>query len=319
MADHLPYPKSIMEFQKTFQSERDCEKYLFMSRWPDGFVCPICGDREFYCFAPRRLFQCKRHRHQTYLTAGTVMHRTKQPLLLWFWAAYTVATETPGISALQLQRQLGLKRYEVAYNMLQKLRSSMVRHDREKMSGTFEVDETYVGGPTTGGKRGRGTKKVIVVAAVEKKGKYMGRIRLRKIPDVTENSLLKFITDFIEPGSYVETDGFSSYQNLNRHHYEHVVISAPDEDMPLPKAHIVFGNLKTWLKGTFHGVSPKHLQAYLNEFVFRFNRRKTPMAAFQTLLGLSTNVTKWPTYEKLYSGKWVHPNAPKGKITQSMC
>lgn len=308
--DRLSYPKSIMEFQKTFQSERDCEEYLFKSRWPDGFVCPECGDREFYYIATRKVFKCKRKGHQTTLTANTVMHRSKQPLLLWFWASYVVATETPGISALQLQRQLGLKRYEVAYNMLQKLRASMVRHDRSMIHGTIEVDETYVGGATTGGKRGRGTKKAIVVAAVERKGKFMGRIRLRKISDVTEASLLKFIKDAIEPGSYVETDGFSSYHNLNKHGYNHRPIAPDDVDLALPKAHIVFSNLKTWLRGTFHGVSPKHLQAYLNEFVFRFNRRKTPMAAFQTLLGLSTNVTKWPEYKTLYEGKWVHPNSP---------
>lgn len=308
--NYLPYPKSIMEFQRTFQTERDCVEYLFKSRWPDGFVCPVCGNKEFYFIANRKVFQCK-NRHQTSITAGTIMHRTKQPLLLWFWAAYIMTTETPGVSALQLQRQLGLKRYEVAYNMLQKLRASMVNHDRSKIGGTVEVDETYVGGATTGGKRGRGTKKTIVVAAVERKGKFMGRIRLRKISDVTESSLLKFIKDVIEPGSYIETDGFTSYQNLDRHGYEHVVISSPGEDMPLPKAHLVFSNLKTWLRGTFHGVSPKHLQAYLNEFVFRFNRRKTPMAAFQTLLGLSTNVEKWPEYKTLYKGKWIHPNEPQ--------
>ena len=308
--NRLPYPRSIIDFQRTFRTEQDCEKYLYLSRWPNGFVCPKCGDTKYYYISARRTFQCKRNRHQVSLTADTVMHRTKQPLLLWFWAAYIMTTETPGISALQLQRQLGLKRYEVAYTLLQKFRASMVRHDRNKIYGTVEVDETYIGGATTGGKRGRGTRKTIVVAAVERKGKYMGRIRLRKIPDVSENSLLKFIKDVIEPRSYIETDGFSSYQNLERNGYEHVVISSPDEDMPLPKAHLVFSNLKTWLKGTFHGVSPKHLQAYLNEFVFRFNRRKTPMAAFQTLLGLSTHVEKWPTYDKLYSGQWVHPNVP---------
>lgn len=308
--DRLPYPKSIMEFQRTFQTERDCINYLFKSRWPNGFACPVCGDREFYYDAKRVVFTCKRNRHQTYLTANTVMHRSKQPLLLWFWAAYIMTTETPGVSALQLQRQLGLKRYEPAYNMLQKFRASMVNHDRSKIGGTVEVDETYIGGATTGGKRGRGTKKAIVVGAVERKGKFMGRIRLRKVSDVTENSLLKFIEDVVEPGSDIETDGFSSYKKLSRHGYNHRPIAPDDVDLALPKAHIVFGNLKTWLKGTFHGVSPKHLQAYLNEFVFRFNRRKTPMAAFQTLLGLSTNVERWPEYKTLYSGQWVHPNVP---------
>jgi transposase-like protein len=306
----LPYPKSIMEFQRTFQSERDCEEYLFKSRWPNGFVCPECGDKEFY-YTSKRLFKCKEHGHVTSITSGTVMHRTKQPLLLWFWATYLMTTGTPGISAVQLQRKLGLKRYEPVFNILHKLRAAMIRHDRDRIKGTVEVDETYIGGPTTGGKRGRGTKKSIVVATVEHKGKFMGRIRLRKIPDVTENSLLKFIKDTVEPGSYVETDGFSSYQNLKKHGYRHRPIAPDDVDLALPRAHIVFSNLKTWIKGTHHGVSSKHLAAYLNEFVFRFNRRQTPMAAFQTLLGLASNVKDWPEYETLYKGKWIHPNRPR--------
>jgi transposase-like protein len=239
------------------------------------------------------------------------MHGTKQPLLLWFWATYLMTTGTPGISAVQLQRKLGLKRYEPVFNILHKLRASMVRHDRDKIHGTVEVDETYVGGATTGGKRGRGTRKAIVIGVVEHKGKYMGRIRLRQIPDVTENSLLKFIKDTVETGSNVETDGFSSYQNLKKHGYKHRPIAPNDVDLALPKAHIVFSNLKTWIKGTFHGVSAKHLQAYLNEFVFRFNRRKTPMAAFQTLLGLASHVTEWPTYDGIYKGKFIHPNRPR--------
>ncbi len=304
------YPKSILEFQEMFSTEENCQKYLFRSHWPNGFVCPVCGVEKHYWIKERRKIECV-NGHQTSLTANTIMHRSKMPLRLWFWATYLMTTGTPGISAVQLQRKLGLKRYEPVFQILHKLRSSMVRYDRERMNGTFEVDETYIGGPTTGGKRGRGTKKAIVAAIVEHKGRFMGRIRLRKIPDVTENSLLKFITDFIEPGSYVETDGFKSYQNLNKHHYKHVPIAPDDVDMPLPRAHIVFSNLKTWLKGTYHGVSSKHLQAYLNEYVFRFNRRKTPMAAFQTLLGLASHVTSWPTYEGIYKGKFLHPNRPK--------
>lgn len=307
--DKLYYPKNIIEFQDMFASEQDCEEYLYKSRWPDGFICPKCGDREFY-YTSGHLFRCKSYGHPTSVTSGTVMHRTKLPLRLWFWAAYLMTTGTPGISAVQLQRKLGIKRYEPVFNILHKLRSSMVRHDRDRIFGTVEVDETYIGGPTTGGKRGRGTKKAIVVAVVEHKGKYMGRIRLRKIPDVTEHSLLTFIKDTVEPGSYVETDGFSSYQNLKKHGYKHRPIAPDDVDLALPRAHIVFSNLKTWIKGTFHGVSAKHLQAYLNEFVFRFNRRKTPMAAFQTILGLGSHVEKWPEYKTLYKGKWIHPNEP---------
>lgn len=309
--NYLPYPKSIIEFQRTFQTERDCIDYLFKSRWPDGFICPQCGDTEFYYIEKRRTFQCKRNRHQVSLTAGTVMHGTRMPILYWFWAAYILTTETPGISALQLQRQLGMKYYEAAYTILQKLRSSMVRHDRDRIHGTVEVDETYVGGTAPGAKRGRGTKKTVVIAVVERKDKIIGRIRLRKIPNVTEETILNFIKDTVEPGSYVETDGFSSYRNLNKHGYKHRPIAPDDVELALPKAHLVFSNLKSWLRGIFHGsVSPKHLQAYLNEFVFRFNRRRTPMAAFQTLLGLSSNVKRWPTKKKLYSGQWLHPNAP---------
>ncbi len=307
--NRLYYPKNILEFQQMFATEEACQKYLYQSHWPDGFSCPKCSSTKHYWLMSRKLIECE-NRHETSLTANTIMHRTKQPLRLWFWAAYLMTTETPGVSAIQLQRQLGLRRYETAFQMLHKFRSSMVRHDRDRIHGTVEVDETYVGGPTTGGKRGRGTKKSIVVVAVERKGKYMGRIRLRKIDDVTESSLLKFITDVIEPGSYVETDGFASYKNLGQNGYEHIPIAPDDVDLALPKAHIVFSNLKTWLKGTLHGVSSKHLQAYLNEFVYRFNRRNTPMAAFQTLLRLSSHVTKWPTYDSLYNGKWVHPKRP---------
>jgi transposase-like protein len=295
------FPKSIIEFQQWFPDEESCIKYLYDSRWPNGFVCPICGDTEAYYFKARRLFQCKANLHQTYLTAGTVMHGSHTPLTDWFWTAYLVATVTPGISAIQLERQLGL-RHETAFNILHKLRSAMVNPERTKIKGKVEVDETYVGGPTTGGKRGRGTEKAIVAVAVERKNSHAGRIRLRHIEDVTSSSLIGFIKSSIEAGSTVITDDFPSYSSVGKHGYKHKI----EEDLRL--AHLVISNLKTWLKGTLHGVSEKHLQAYLNEFTFRFNRRNTPMAAFQTLLGLTSKVEHWPTYESLYSGEWEHPN-----------
>jgi transposase-like protein len=217
-----------------------------------------------------------------------------------FWTAYFLTTETPGISAVQLQRQLGIERYEVVFNMLHKLRSAMVNPERTKISGTIEVDETYIGGPTTGGKRGRGTEKAIVVIAVENRKGHAGRVRLRHIEDVSGASLIGFIRDIAEKGSTIVTDEFTGYSSLSKY-YNHI------EDENLRLAHLVASNLKAWIKGTFHGVSEKHLQAYLNEFIFRFNRRKTPMAAFQTVLGLTSKVD-WPTYKKLYSGEWEHPN-----------
>lgn len=295
------FPKSIIEFQQWFPNEEACIRYLYESRWPNGFICPVCGDREAYYITTRRAFKCKSNGHQTYLTAGTVMHGSHTPLTLWFWAAYLVTTVTPGISAIQIQRQLGVT-YETAFNMLHKLRSSMFNPERTKIKGVVEVDETYVGGPTTGGKRGRGTEKAIVIIAVEGIKDHTGRVRLRHIENVTGSSLTGFIKDTVEKGSTIITDDFPGYINVSRYGYRHKI----EEDLRL--AHLVASNLKTWIKGIFHGVSEKHLQAYLNEFTFRFNRRKTPMAAFQTILGLASKVEDWPTYEELYSGKWEHPN-----------
>ncbi len=296
------FPKSIQEFQEWFPDEQSCEDYLFESRWPDGFECPVCGDEKFYYITTRRALKCKSHGHQTYLTAGTVIQGSHTKLLDWFWAAYLVATVTPGISAVQIERQLGVT-YETAFNMLHKLRSAMVNPERTKIKGEIEVDETYIGGPTTGGKRGRGTEKAIVVIAVENRNGHAGRVRLRHINDVSGLSLTGFIRDVVEKGSTIVTDDFPGYSGVSKH-YKHLL----DDDLRL--AHLVSSNLKTWIKGTHHGVSDKHLQADLNEFTFRFNRRKTPMAAFQTILGLSSKIEDWPTYEGLYSGEYEHPNVP---------
>jgi transposase-like protein len=294
------FPKSMKEFREWFPDEEACIKYLYESRWPNGFECPICGDTEAYYIVSKRVFQCKSNKHQTYLTADTALHGSHTPLTDWFETAYLVTTVTPGISAVQLQRQLGVS-YETAFNMLHKLRAAMYNPERTKIKGNVEVDETYIGGPTTGGKRGRGTEKAIVVVAIEKRNNHAGRVRLRHIEDVTGSTLIGFIKDSIERGSIIITDDFPAYNKLSGYGYRHII----DEDLRL--AHLIISNLKTWIKGIFHGVSDKHLQAYLNEYTFRFNRRKTPMAAFQTILGLTSKVD-WPTYEELYSGKWEHPN-----------
>ncbi len=305
------YPKSILEFQERFSTEEACEKYLYKMRWPNGFECPICGDTEAYYIQSKRAFQCRFNRHQTYLTADTVMHRTRTPLRYWFWAAYLLTSLKPGISALQLEKQLGIN-YEVVFNILHKLRASMVNPFRDKIGGVIEVDETYIGGTSTGGKRGRGSELDIVIVAVEDQEGHAGKIRMRHIEDVTKRSVLPFIEDSIKKGSTIITDGFKSYADLNRHGYTHeaIIQKSTDKESSLPICHLVISNLKTWIRGTYHGVSPQHLQAYLNEYVFRFNRRFYPMAGFQTILGLSSKV-KYPTYKELYSGKWQHPN-PRG-------
>lgn len=312
---NLDYPHSILEFQQRFSTEEACETYLFKSRWPNGFICPVCHDTEFYHLNTRRAYKCKRNGHQTFLTARTVMHGSRTPLVKWFWASYLVSTVKVGISATQLKQQLEINRYETVFNILHKLRASMVNPFRDKIGGTVEVDDFYIGGPTTGGKRGRGTRRAIVILAVEKKNSHAGRLRLRQLKDISERSAMTFIEDSITKGSSIITDGFKSYENIYRYGYTHKpviqVISGKESSLPL--AHLVISNLKSWIKGIFHGVSQKHLQAYLNEYVFMFNRRYYPFAGFHTLLGLSSKVN-FPTYRKLYDGDWIHPN-PKGIVT----
>jgi len=236
------------------------------------------------------------------VTAGTVLHRSHTPLHLWFWAAYLMTTHTPGISALQLQRQLGLTRYETAWGLLQKLRLAMRRPERDRIRGTVEVDETFIGGIEKGrpGSRRRDSVKGFVVGAVEVRGEGSGRIRLALVPNASARSLVGFVDKAVEPGSIVRTDAWQGYAPLRRKGYVHRATTqgAPENAAKLfPRIHRVFSNLKTWIDGTHHGLGRAHLAQYLDEFVFRFNRRGTPMAAFQSLLGL-TSVHGPTTYKQ---------------------
>ena len=281
-----------MEFQERFATEEACREYLFASRWPEGFVCPVCAGLEAGRMHRRRLvWQCKACGHQTSVTAGTVMHGTRTPLRLWFWAAYLVATHHPGISAKQLQRQLALSRYETAWLILHKLRRAMVAPERSPLTGSVEVDDFEVGGPEEGktGVRRHDSARALVAIAIEQRGAGSGRLRLAVVPDASADSLCGFVSEVVAPGAVVHTDGWRGYWPLKREGYDHrsrVQRTAPAGQWLLPRAHRAISNLKTWLHGTHRGVSEDHLQVYLDEFVFRHNRRRTPMAAFQTLLGL---------------------------------
>ncbi len=250
------------------------------------------------------------------------MERTHTPLSVWFWAAYLVASQTPGMSAVQFQRQLGLPRYETAFQILHKLRAGMVRPDRDRIGGKpeehIEADETYVGGRTRG--KGRGVHDMVLVAgAVEvrqrklassrnkrKTGRYAGRVRLALVPDRSARSLGGFIESTVAPGATIITDDWSGYAQLGACGYRHTAVAERSDTQVaetfLPIIHLVFSNLKTWLRGIHHGVSPQHLQAYLNEFTFRFNRRFYPFNAFRSLLGIAGDVTA-PTYAELYAKK----------------
>lgn len=305
------FPKTIFEFQRQFSTEKACLDFLTQSRWPEGFTCPRCKHARFYWINTRQLLQCKQCDYQASVTSGTVMHRSKMPLTMWFYAAYLVSTITPGISALQLQRQLGLTSYKTAFMMLHKLRAGMVREGRTRLSGPVEVDETYIGGRKPGAP-GRGAAgKVIVVCAAEIRGNAVARIRLQRIPDASSSTLTKFIKQTVIEGASVITDDWRGYLGLAKSGYRHRV------EAELPHVHRIVSNLKTWILGTHHGaIRPQHLQAYLNEYTFRFNRRQTPMAAFQTVLGLSGQ-RLGPTYKGIYGIAkglglaWTHPNPKK--------
>jgi transposase-like protein len=297
------FPRSLREFQRRFADEEACRQYLAASRWPDGFRCPRCGFGDALDLPGRLLSRCRKCARDTSVTAGTVLHRTRIPLTQWFWAAYLVTTHTPGLSALQLQRQLGISRYETAWMMLHKLRRAMVRPDRELLHEKVEVDETYVGGAEAGLRGGRELRdKSLVVGAVEVRGRASGRVRLRVVPDASGPSLSGFVKANVAQGAIVVTDGWQGYAPLSGMGYRHRPRTQREPQRAekiLPRVHRVFGNLKTWLRGTHHGVSHQHLQAYLDEFTFRFNRRRTPMAAFQTLLGLGSQRPP-TTYNQLY-------------------
>jgi transposase-like protein len=265
------------------------------------------------------------------------MQKSKIPLSTWFWGAFLATSLTPGMSALQFQKMLGIKRYETAFNMLHKLRAAMVRPGRDCIGGEWpvEVDETFVGGATQGEGRGR-HHKTLVAGAVELRPRkrapgpdpnlpsgqrprhrgghgrsfIAGRLRLQVVPNRKQETLEPFVKDHIQQGTEVRTDGWVAYDGLSKLGFCHKAVSVRGDhaksDQHLPMIHIVFGNLDAWLLGTHHGVSGKHLQAYLNEFVFRFNRRFWPMAAFASVLGIAAQSAA-PTYGGLYRGAWVHP------------
>jgi len=280
-----------MDFQERFATEAACLDYLAASRWPEGFACPGCGARRAWVLERRHLWECAECHLQTSVTAGTVMHGTRTSLRGWFWAAYLVATHHPGISAKQLQRQLGLSRYETAWLILQKLRRAMVAPEREPLKGEVEVDEFFLGGLEEGQKGGRQRgRKALCGIAIEVRGQGSGRLRLAVLPDASGDSLGGFVQATIAKGAIVHTDGWSGYLGLSKLGYDHrrrSQLTEPGEQL-LPRAHRAVSNLKAWLHGTHRGVGDPHLQVYLDEYVFRHNRRRTPMAAFQTLLGLGS-------------------------------
>lgn len=337
-------PTTLPAFAAMFPDEATCEAYLMRVRWPDGFICPKCRATKGYPVAGRGVMECPQG-HQTSATAGTIMHRSKQPLTTWFYGAFLISTLTPGISAVQFQKQLGLTRYETAFQLLHKLRAGLVDPARTPLHGEVEVDELFVGGKEEG-RPGRGAEsKALVICAVEitryvvpsktdpnagVQKSRAGRLRMSVIQDASAETLLPWIQSNIVPGSTIYTDGWAGYSGLARLGYNHQRIRQSHRGVKtgvyLPLVHLLISNLKRELLGTYKGAwRRQHLPAYLNEFVYRFNRRFWRGPAFLRVLGLATTATRWPEYKTLYATKaapaeglrrWVHPN-PRVKVTDA--
>lgn len=294
------FPVTVLQFQSRFATEEAAWAYVRDSRWPDGFRCPRCGGERSYPRADRRAMECAGCGRVTSVTAGTVMSNTKLPLKSWLWAAWLMVSSKRGLSASELGRQAGVS-LESAFTVLHKLRKAMVAPGRERLRGRVEVDETVIGGPEQG-RRGRGAAgKELVVGAVEVREKGPGRLRLRHVEHADSVTLHKFVRENVEEGATLVTDGLSAYDGLYGYRrVRQVATEAVSPDDVLACFHTAASNLKTWLKGTHHGrVGPKHLQAYLDEFAFRYNRRGNLGAAFQRLLGLASSVGTL-TYDDLY-------------------
>ena len=274
------YPRSMGEFQAWFSTDADCLDYLQWLRWPDGFVCPRCGHVGGWALADGR-FRCAGCAARTSPTAGTMFDRTRTPLTVWFTACWLFATQKDGFSALSLQRSLDIGSYQTAWAMLHRVRSVLVRPGRERLQGTVEVDETYIGGdePGLSGGRAKGKKALVGVAVERVKPRGFGRCRMALLADGSSNSLRAFLLDNVEPGATVVTDGWQPYRPATSELYVHDRLAGAAGTQAfklLPGVHNVSSLTKRWLLGTHQGaVQEAHLASYLNEFVFRFNRRRS--------------------------------------------
>jgi len=271
----LDYPKDLLAFRDRFRSEDDCRDYLIQLRWPEGWACPKCGSRQFWK-THRGTLCCQGCQRHVSVAAGTLFADTHKPLRLWFEALWHVTNQKYGASALGMQRILSLGSYHTAWRWLHKLRRAMVRPGRDRLAGMVQVDETFLGGERSG-KRGRGAAgKTLVVIAAQAAGKGVGRIRLARVATASGPHLEAVVSQAVEPGSTVQTDGWKGYNGLAGLGYCHEVIRptpAVGENL-LPLANRVASLLKRWLLGTHQGaVQPTHLDYYLDEFTFRFNRR----------------------------------------------
>jgi transposase-like protein len=306
-------PGDLPSFLKRFGSDAKCRAYLVRARWPAGFRCERCGHDRAYSHKKRLIEECRACGKQHSILAGTIFEQTKSGLARWFLAIYLVTASKGGISAMELQRQMGFGSYQTAWSWLHKIRKAMVRPERAPLAARVEADETYVGGPRPGAP-GRGAAgKITVAGAVESgrgraKGRRLGRLRLAVVDDVSAESLQGFLCQNVARPATVATDGWSGYAGLAAAGYAHEPVNLAatwgDAALRLPAIHLVFGLAKRWLLGTHHGaVSKKHLPAYLDEFVFRFNRRTAKNLSHRFARVVQQAVLTPPTtYRNLVAG-----------------
>ncbi len=317
--------RGMLEFQERYGSEAGCIEALARLRWPQGYVCARCGERRSYQLKTRpRIFECARCGHQESVTAGTIFHRTRTPLRKWFLAAWWMARDKRGVSALLLSRELEL-RYETAWLMAHKLRHALTERPAFPLEGLVEVDESYYGGRGKPESRGRGLanpNKSLLVMAVEKRpvgpgkgikasGFVAGAARLAILPAANAHELGGFVREAVRPGSRLVSDGFKGYAGLHGAYRHHPVVQGEGNNAErlMPIVHVLFSNVKTWLNGTYHGVSAKHLPRYAREWNYRFNRR-TRIADLADFVLRRAMARPTITYRELVNGLQPHGALP---------
>ena len=265
---------SLLEWQKRFGTESACEKVLVKIRWPDGFICPRCKSKFASFITTRKKYQCSQCRYQISITAGTLFHSTNLPLVKWFWAIYLISTDKGGISALRLAKHIGVS-WPTARQMLKRIRTAMADRDGPyRLQNLIEFDDAYVGGKRAG-KRGRGAAgKSPILVAVETREEKAGFMAVETVDVISKKTVREFLQKHLKEGQTVRTDGFPALSPVSEvHDHQKKVVPVEESTNWLPLVHVVIGNLKKFLNGTFHGVSMKYLQEYLDEFSYRFNRR----------------------------------------------
>ena len=279
-------PMSLFQFHKMFLTEEDCANYIFNLRWSEGFICPHCQNDKYGLIKKRLLYRCKACRYQASLTAGSVLHRTRTPLMLWFWAIFLVACDKRGHSALSLSKELGVS-YWVAWTMLQKIRKAMGQQDANYcLNGLVETDEAYFGGVSKEKSRGRGTtkSKVLIAVSTDEDKKHAKFLKMKKVKDFNKITVERFVDQHLSSSCIIQTDGLNIYESLSSLVKEHKKFVIKTGAVPLPWVHTIISNAKAFVSGTFHGLDPKHFQAYLDEFSYRFNRRFWEGQLFNRLL-----------------------------------